>query len=122
MRKELKDALVKDFPNVFRLATTPIEDAGWMPIQGFGIECGDGWEPIIRRLCEVIEKKDMVATQIKEKFGGLRFYVAGKGDGESDVAITEAEKESYKTCERCGEPGRIREGGWIQTLCDEHSK
>jgi len=31
--------------------------------------------------------------------------------------INEAESESYKTCETCGEPGKARGGGWIKTIC-----
>jgi hypothetical protein len=31
-----------------------------------------------------------------------------------------AELESIHTCEICGQPGELREDGWIKTLCDEH--
>lgn len=61
----------------------------------------------------------VVATQVKEKFGGLRFYING-GDDEIDAAITFAEMLSERTCEVCGAPGKQRGGGWISTRCDEH--
>ena len=35
--------------------------------------------------------------------------------------IDDAEDLSCKTCEDCGQPGKSRQGGWIKTLCDEHS-
>jgi hypothetical protein len=62
--------------------------------------------------------------QIKEKFGGLRFYI-GTGDDKLWDIITEYEKMSYITCEECGKPGELRKdggnyGGWWQTLCDKH--
>jgi hypothetical protein len=61
---------------------------------------------------------DVVAAQVKEKFGGLRFYV----DGADDVVhnyITFAEELSYEICERCGSTADIGQTttGWISTLC-----
>lgn len=58
------------------------------------------------------------AMQVKEKFGGLRFYMNYYVE-EIEELINEAEEKSYKTCERCGAPGKSREGGWIITLCDK---
>ena len=31
-----------------------------------------------------------------------------------------AESWAANTCEECGHPGKMRNGGWIRTLCDEH--
>jgi hypothetical protein len=59
------------------------------------------------------------AMQVKEKFGGLRFYYSG-GDSYIDGVTAMAESMSYVTCEECGKPGTQTSGGWIQTLCDEH--
>ena len=59
------------------------------------------------------------AMQVKEKFGGLRFYYSG-GDNYIDGVTSMAESMSYVTCEECGKPGTQTSGGWIQTLCDEH--
>ncbi len=56
--------------------------------------------------------------QVKEKFGGLRFYVQGSNDF-FDGMICMAEQASYTICEQCGKPGKPRSGGWILTLCDE---
>lgn len=32
--------------------------------------------------------------------------------------VADAERESESVCEDCGEPGRLREGGYVLTLCD----
>lgn len=58
-------------------------------------------------------------VQIKEKFGGLRFYYDG-GDDQIQGMVTMAELWAHRTCEKCGNRGEQREGGWIRTLCDVH--
>ena len=63
----------------------------------------------------------VVAVQVKEKFGGLRFYTNGCDDAVYAM-ISMAESMSVRTCEVCGNPGKVRHGGWISTLCDEHAK
>lgn len=63
----------------------------------------------------------VVAVQVKEKFGGLRFYYDG-GDKYINGLSAMAESMSYVTCETCGKPGKPSRGGWIQTLCEEHAK
>ena len=62
----------------------------------------------------------VVASQVKEKFGTLRFYYYG-GDDQVDGIERMAESMSAVMCETCGAPGKTRNGGWIQTLCDEHA-
>lgn len=61
----------------------------------------------------------VVAMQVKEKFGTLRFYYSG-GDSEVSGMVRMAETMSALTCETCGSPGHTRNGGWIRTLCDAH--
>jgi hypothetical protein len=61
-----------------------------------------------------------VAVQVKEKFGGLRFYVDRASDKHYDY-ITFAESMSYRTCEECGAPGQRYTLGWHRTLCDHHA-
>ena len=80
---------------------------------------GKGWSKILDRLYDV-KPRSVYVMQVKEKFGGLRFYV-GTASEEFYDAIRSAEQESYKICEICGEPGKLREDlGWILTLCDKH--
>lgn len=57
-------------------------------------------------------------TQIKEKYGTLRVYHNG-GDEFCQGVIDMAESMSSVTCEDCGVPGKVRDGGWIRTLCDD---
>lgn len=87
-----------------------------------GISYGPGWDALIRGLCAELTAKypEVRCAQIKEKFGGLRFYV-GPSCKEADALISAAEAESFKICEQCGAPGKPRGGGWIKTLCDLHA-
>ena len=61
-----------------------------------------------------------VASQVKEKFGGLRFYVQAATDNHYQY-ISFAESMSYRTCESCGNPGKTYTDGWHTTLCDIHA-
>jgi hypothetical protein len=58
------------------------------------------------------------ASQVKEKYGTLRFYMSSETD-EMDAAIHKAEYLSSKTCDICGKAGRLRGEHWVQTLCDK---
>lgn len=115
------------------------------PYGGFSI--GSGWYQIIRSLCHNIQahidavdchRKNLVlrnpwkhsipeqvpqvvVSQIKEKFGGLRFYYDG-GDKMVEGMVHMAESWAANACETCGKPGKSRNGGWIRTLCDEHEE
>jgi hypothetical protein len=62
----------------------------------------------------------VVAEQVKEKFGTLRFYYNG-GDDYISGLVSMAESMSGVTCETCGSPGTRTGGGWIKTACTEHS-
>lgn len=104
-----------------------------------GFCCGPGWWPILEAVCNAIHAHvewkqnqlekygkgpgcpDVVVTQIKEKFGGLRFYYDG-GDDRVDGMVRMAEAWAEQTCEECGQPGTLRSGGWIRTLCDHHEE
>ncbi len=121
MKIELDEALCKDFPNLYKDRRT----RGTCMV--FGLDVGDGWEPIVRELSEKLEKlileapEDLrgsyYASQVKEKFGGLRFYMAGS-TSEMESAIDEAEEACSKVCETCGAPGKIHHDGWSRTNCD----
>jgi hypothetical protein len=57
-------------------------------------------------------------TQVKEKWGTLRIYIAG-GNDFTDGMIFALEQASAKICEDCGRPGTQTDQGWIRTLCEE---
>lgn len=70
----------------------------------------------------ITEKVNWIyVEQIKEKFGGLRFYFQG-GDERIDGMVTMAEAWAARTCETCGDKGERRHGGWVRTLCDKHEQ
>lgn len=118
MNKENSQYLVENFPNLY-------QDCGRSPRESnmaFGFECGDGWFELLKELSEKIESQDVVASQVKEKFGTLRFYLRGGATDEVWDLIDEAEKKSEKICEVCGKPGSLRGKSWVQTLCDECDK
>ena len=103
--------------NGFFTDREPIVDSGFFCV-------GNGWFPIIKSLIEDLIKLgwDKETTQVKEKFGGLRFYI-NSGSDEIHQRILQAEKESYETCEECGKLGELRKDiGWYLTLCDKHCK
>jgi hypothetical protein len=102
------------------------------PYGGFAI--GEGWWPIIESLCANIQShtdwwnknretrpvvEQVVVEQIKEKFGGLRFYYEG-GDEQISGMVRMAEAWASHACEECGAPGTAGGKGWIKTLCPTH--
>jgi hypothetical protein len=58
----------------------------------------------------------VVATQVKEKFGTLRFYTQG-GDEYTYGVISMAESMSACMCEQCGSPAETQGPGWYHTTC-----
>ena len=129
-----KDAILKQkYPKIFRKPEHASE-----PFDLWGFECNDGWFELIDTLCNRIQKHvdyrtsvaqdpdelehiQVVAQQVKEKFGGLRFYVDGATE-EHHNYIWFAENMSYRTCEVCGSPGKLYTQGWHTTLCEHHAK
>ena len=89
------------------------------PYKAFGIECGAGWKDLYQPLIDECNAKGIAVAQVKEKFGGLRFYTDGT-DPDLQQKIFAAEAKSYTVCEICGKPGTPTKGGWIRTLCEEH--
>ena len=74
------------------------------------------------RYHEIGEKpQQVVAVQVKEKFGSLRFYVNG-GDLYIRGMLLMAEALSGVTCEECGAPGKTYRYGWHRTLCPQHAR
>ena len=91
------------------------------------LSIGEGWFPIIDRLCTALQTEidmrgleQVIAKQVKEKFGGLRFYT-DNFHGELQYLVDNAENEADRTCDVCGEPGKIRGTGWLMARCDEHA-
>ncbi len=76
MKKELEMKLVKKYPIIFSQYGGDMRDT----CMHWGMECGGGWYNLLDELCEnvttLIGDKNIkvTAAQVKEKFGGLRFY------------------------------------------------
>jgi len=146
MKRELDEQLCAKYPKIFKDRHGDMRET----LMCWGFECGDGWFNIINQLCANIQHhidwcerqrdlevkkgiegesgmprtphvQQVVAVQVKEKFGTLRFYTSG-GDEQIYGMIRMAESMSAVTCEECGAPGRTRGRGWIYTACDAHAK
>lgn len=90
------------------------------------IAIGDGWVPLVRTLCRYLvsmsdgQQPGVVRVlQVKEKFGGLRFYVDAPSEAES-LVIGFAQTLSFTICESCGATDTVKvEGAWRKALCSE---
>jgi hypothetical protein len=124
MTDDLEEQLLKDFPDLFIT-----KGLGFPKFGGF--KCQDGWYDLIRELSQEItyeleqqfgpESRVIYATQVKEKYGTLRFYMNNHVP-EIASLIHDYEHKSSRICEVCGKPGKMRDLNWIQTLCDEHNR
>lgn len=145
MQVELQEELLRRYPKSFRKPGNRLVDPNVIfgfegclqderaPLDERGIECGDGWFDLIDRLSRACEDEIWALmtqgvpkegwpriAQIKEKFGGLRFYVHGPLSDDLRAQILQAEnEESFRLCERCGAPGNLREGQLRHTYCDD---
>lgn len=90
----------------------------------FGFECDDGWYDLIDetlgKIQEIDTEKKVTIHQIKEKFGGLIIHVGFTTQEIHDI-IYAAERKSYKTCEVCGQNGKLCVANkWYKTVCKKH--
>ena len=71
---------------------------------------------------ELLKTKGLIfkyrITQIKEKFGGLRWYDQNTTNEILSI-IAKYEDLSYKTCISCGKPATKISKGWISPYCDD---
>lgn len=129
--KRIIEACPSLFRDIHQQRENMMNNIVFSPI-AFGFECGDGWADILVELCEKIQlhlntldeesRKHIIASQVKEKYGTLRFYIDASDDTIEDL-IEEAVEKSSKTCEICGKPGKtITDGYWLSTVCEEHDK
>ena len=147
MTQELQDNLFEKYPQIFQ-----DRNKSWAETRMCdGICCGDGWYDLIDKMCEYITSMieanphthytRPVALQVKEKFGGLRFYLtwveneAAKkhkapeekvkimSQSEIDGIINFTEFLSNTTCEVCGKRGeQFSKNNWVYTRCTEHKE
>lgn len=140
MKLELDKKLCEDYPLIFANRHKPMTETAMC----WGFDCGDGWYDLLDTLCYLIQRHidhnkrvreimlakqsanipdevyQVVAVQVKEKFGTLRFYYDG-GDSFIDGLVAMAETMSSKICMTCGKPGKLNTNGWWKSACEEHS-
>lgn len=90
-------------------------------------EAYPGWAKIIDETHEKLKylSPNYQIIQIKEKFGGLRYYFTHNSkdkivwDLMNDV-VYHSERKSLNLCEQCGARGETHKvKNWIYTLCNE---
>ena len=156
MKDEFDAALCRDFPSLYRNRGADMRTTAMC----WGMECGEGWANILRALSAGLTKVtenhasgsaakaadhhfecgfEIVADQVKEKFGTLRFYFHSESkpdvqpeevdgdyakqiEAEIDGMVEMAERMSAVTCEACGRPGVMRGHGWYFVACEEHAR
>lgn len=111
MKKELEIKLFENYPEIFPEIIHAKNNSKKISILPFGFECSDGWYWLIDRMCNHIQAhidwnqnlniEQVIATQVKEKYGSLRFYYYG-GDGFIEGIVKHTEWLSSSVCEECG--------------------
>lgn len=135
MKSELELELVKKYPKILR----DYKGDKMETCMAWGMECDDGWYELLDKCMEKLQyfcdlssregnEVQVVATQIKEKYGTLSFYTSiyGSNGIERDIIdniIDAAEIKSAHTCEITGKEGTVcKRGGWYRTLCYEEAR
>lgn len=121
MHQELDELLCSKYPNIFMPRAKRDQAL-------FGFECGDGWYRLIDAACALIQVEthtsghQLVASQVKQKFGGLRFYCRG-GNHYAASVITLTQALSVHVCELCGFEGKeVILLGCMQIRCPAHEQ
>jgi hypothetical protein len=115
MTEDLLPVLCDRYPEFF--CSAPLRE----------IACLPGWLDLIDELCRTLkthmdahpELPPLKVRQVKEKFGGLRFYYSG-GDTACREAVAAAEGRSMSTCEVCGQTGTLGGERWLSVRCLDH--
>jgi hypothetical protein len=140
-REQFDKYMCKTYPKIFRQRNLPMNQT----CMCWGFDIGPGWYELLDQMCKKLQLLDdllgieTIATQVKEKFGGLRFYNNISSANYQSFILTEkqreeviytlweiinditsrAEEQSYNICEQCGDYGSPNDGGWIVTLCEK---
>jgi hypothetical protein len=120
------EQLIQKYPKIFQDYEGNPDRVNW-----YGIP--NGWLSIIDTLCGSIQDyidnttrytgngpkkpEQVTCAQMKEKFGGLRFYTNGNDD-EVEGMIRMAEYMCDHTCQDCGTTEELGETSvWISVIC-----
>lgn len=113
----------------------------WLKVRNYygvdssrGYECSmldglpDGWDTAFgEQMCKEIQDaidaeviKDFAVLDIKEKFGGMRFYYSPvPKDSKIHYIVDKYEEMSRRICVQCGKKATRITLGWIIPLCDK---
>ena len=114
MRGALENLLFHRYPVLYRDRDEPRSRT----LMSFGFTHGDGWFAIVDVLSQLVTQRSRraLAFQVKEKLGGLRFYLRSADDFIGGAAQL-AERYSYKVSELSGRPGLLQiNEGYYRTL------
>lgn len=125
---EYDTLMCTSFPNLYRNRYADMRTTAMC----WGFEIGPGWRKLVYDLSTKLEpiiaqwKKEYpeeeyfpCASQVKEKYGTLRFYMTSATD-EMWNLTEEAESASSTICETCGAPGKLAGYSWYYTTCPTH--
>jgi len=143
MNEEKEKTLVSRYPDIFRDYNGDCKQT----CMAFGFECGDGWFDLIDALCKAIHNQTeyinrlwpnlkfaVVAAQVKEKYGTLRFYndflytsdleyhdmeKVNKHIDQINGMISFAEFMSGRICEVCGQKGSLDSSSFPRCRCKD---
>lgn len=125
--ENLNDLIIK-YPKIFELM-----NEGFYRISS---DLPKQWVDIVDQLCSAMQSytddvttfekgkrshpQQTICTQIKEKYGGLRFYTTG-GTKETEGMIYMAEDMCDKVCQACGSTNDVQPPknprAWVVRLC-----
>lgn len=120
------EELINKYPKIFK-------DYEGNPGQCNWLDLPKGWIPVVDKLCGAIQDyvdntswysggekhkpEQVTCVQMKEKFGGLRFYTNGHNDVIEGM-IKMAEYLCDNTCDECGSEEDLGiTAGWISVKC-----
>lgn len=116
MNPELTDKLYLTFPRLYRgHQKHPSESSMY-----WGFQCGNGWYQVLYNLSQKLSDYqaahpdlDIEATQVKSKFGILRFHLNCR-DPAIEQMIEYAQYQASVTCELGGDAIQVCENGESQ--------
>jgi len=133
--KEFDKKMCEEFPEIFQDRRKPMSET----CMCWGFAVGKGWYPLLYKFCSQLQAIFkltgifIIADQVKEKLGGLRFYKHSASENikidNSDIKIWtsiidelhyKAQNDSYRVCADCGKFMRHKQihlDGWIYAQC-----
>jgi hypothetical protein len=122
MQKHIEKKFIDAFPQLF----VDMYGDSKVTCMAFGCDHGEGWEGLLWKLCEDIQKQldkypepNFKFTQVKQKLGCLIVYHVNSENDVIHQLIDNAAEESTTICEQCGSVDMVVtvEAAYITPLC-----